>query len=131
MKNILKNLLLLTILIIYFYYVLTNNEFITSKTIYSVTIWLHKILPTLFPTFIIVDLIYNSNIPYYVNKYGHFNYIYLLSIISGSPTNAYILNKYDGDLTKLLAVTKYTSPIFTYTFLKLIFNNKDNKTTSN
>ncbi len=124
MKNILKELILFTILLIYFIYCLTNNDYITTKTIYSVTIWLKKIIPTLFPTFIIVDLIYNSNLPYYINKYLHINYIYLLSIISGSPSNAYILNKYNIDITKLLAVTKYTSPIFTYTFLKVIFNSK-------
>ena len=124
MKNILKETILLTIIIIYFIYCLTNNEYLTTKTIYSITIWLKKILPTLFPTFIIADLIYHSNLPYYLNKYFHLNYIYLLSIISGSPSNAYILNKYNQDLTKLLAVTKYTSPIFTYTFLKLIFNSK-------
>ena len=124
MKNILKETTLFTILITYFIYCLTNNTYIVSKTIYSVNIWLHKIIPTLFPTFIIVDLIYSSNLPYYISKYLHLNYIYLLSIISGSPSNAYMLNKYDVDITKLLAVTKYTSPIFTYTFLKLIFNHQ-------
>ena len=124
MKNIIKNISLLTILILYFTYSLMNNNFIMEQTIYSFNIWIKKIIPSLFPVFIIVDLIYKSNIPYYIDKFFHINYIYILSIISGSPTNAYIINNYKQDTTKLLATTKYTSPIFTYTFLKLIFNSK-------
>ena len=124
MKNILKEFLFLSILIIYFFYSILNNDYVMNQTLYAIDIWTKKIIPSLFPTFIIVDLIYKSNIPYYISKYLHINYIYIISIISGSPTNAYILNKYDGDITKLLAVSKYTSPIFTYSFLKLIFNKK-------
>lgn len=124
MKNKIKNIFLFTIIIIYFIYCITNNTYIKIQTINSFNLWITKIIPSLFPTFIIVDLIYNSNIPYYINKYLHINYIYILSIISGSPSNAYILNKYNQDITKLLSVTKYTSPIFTYTCLKAIFNHK-------
>lgn len=124
MKNKIKNIFLFTIIVIYFIYCLTNNNYVKVQTIESFNLWLTKIIPSLFPTFIIVDLIYNSNIPYYINKYLHINYIYILSIISGSPSNAYILNKYNQDITKLLSVTKYTSPIFTYTCLKTIFNTK-------
>lgn len=124
MKNILKELLLFTIIILYFYYSYTYNAFIKEQVIYSINIWISKIIPSLFPTFIIVDLIYNSKIPYYIEKYFHINFIYIFSIISGSPSNAYILSKYNQDITKILAVTKYTSPIFTYTLLKTIFNHK-------
>ena len=106
MKNIIKNISLLTILILYFTYSLMNNNFIMEQTIYSFNIWIKKIIPSLFPVFIIVDLIYKSNIPYYINKFFHINYIYILSIISGSPTNAYIINNYKQDTTKLLATTK-------------------------
>ena len=125
MKNILKEIVLFTIILLLFIYSLTNNTLITEKIIYSTNIWLTKIVPTLFPTFIIVDLISNSKIPYYISKYLHINYIYILSIISGSPSNAYLLSNYNNqDLTKLLATTKYTSFIFTYNYLLLIFNKK-------
>ncbi|HIS17433.1 MAG TPA: hypothetical protein IAC02_02340 [Candidatus Coprovivens excrementavium] len=124
MKNILKDLLIFTTILIYFIYCINYNAYIQEQTIYSINIWITKIIPTLFPTFLIVDLIYNSNIPYYFNKIFHFDFIYLLSIISGSPTNAHILNKYNEDITKSLSVTKYTSLLFTYTFLKNIYNVK-------
>lgn len=124
MKNILKEISIFTIIFLYFIYIIKYNSYITEQTIYSVNIWLNKILPTLFPTFIIVDIIYNTNLPYYIEKYLHINFIYIISILSGSPSNAYILNKYNQNITKILSVTKYTSPIFTYTFLKAIFNHK-------
>lgn len=124
MKNIIKEILLFTIIILYFIYCLKYNIYIKDQVIYSINIWLTKIIPSLFPTFILIDLIYNSNIPYYINKYLHINCLYILSIISGSPSNAYILSKESFDITKLLSITKYTSFIFTYNYLKLIYNHK-------
>ncbi len=124
MKNKVKDIILFTILVFYFIYCILNNTYIKEQIIYSINIWITKIIPSLFPTLIIVDLLYNSKIPYYIEKYLHINCIYMLSIISGSPTNAYILNKYNEDITKQLSITKYTSPIFTYTFIKAIFNPK-------
>lgn len=122
MKNKVKDLVLFTLLVLYFVYCLLNNTFIKEQVITTFNLWLTKIVPTLFPTFIILDLLYNSKIPYYINKYLHINCIYILSVISGSPSNAYILSKYNEDITKQLSITKYTSPIFTYTYLKTIFN---------
>lgn len=124
MKNKLKDFILFTILLLYFYYCITNNLYIKEQVIYSINIWITKIIPSLFPTFIIIDIIYNSNIPLYIEKYLNINCYYILSIISGSPSNAYILNKYNTDITKHLSITKYTSPIFTYYYLKAIFNHK-------
>lgn len=124
MKNITKDLLLFTIIILYLFYCLTYNTYIKEQVIYSINIWITKIIPSLFPTFILIDIIYNSNIPYYINKYLHINFIYIISIISGSPSNAYILSKEKQDITKILSVTKYTSLIFTYTYLKMIYKNK-------
>lgn len=124
MKNTIKEVTLFTIIILYFIYCLKYNLYIKDQVIYSLNIWITKIIPSLFPTFIIIDLIYNSNIPYYINKYLHINCLYILSIISGSPSNAYILSKSQEDITKTLSVTKYTSLIFTYNYLKLIFNTK-------
>ncbi len=122
MKNILKELLILTIIIIYLIYSLTFNYYFQNQVIYSFNIWLLRIVPALFPTFIICDLLINSNIPYYINKYFHINIVYLISIISGSPTNSYVLSKYNTDITKHLSITKYSSLIFTFSYLSLIFN---------
>lgn len=121
MKNKVKEVLIFTLIIVYFYFIINNSTYIKEQVMFSINIWLTKIIPSLFPTFIIVDIIYNSNIPIYIEKYLKIDFIYLFSIITGSPTNAFILNKYNQDITKHLATTKYTSPIFTYTYLKTIF----------
>lgn len=122
MRNNIKELIIFTLLVISLIYIINYNEYISKEIIYVVDIWLKKVVPTLFPSFIIADMLINSKIPYYISKYLHVNYIYVISIICGSPTNAFILNKYNMNLTKLLSVNLYTSPIFLYTFLKLIFN---------
>lgn len=124
MKNIIKEIFIFTLISLYFIYILKYSIYIQEQTIYSITIWVTKIIPSLLPTFIIVDIIYNTNIPYYIEKYLHINFIYIISIISGSPSNAYILNKYNQDITKILSVTKYTSIIFIYNYLKHIYNPK-------
>lgn len=124
MKNIIKETITFTIITLYLFYSIKYNSYIVLKVSNTIEIWINKIIPTLFPTLIIIDLIYNTKIPLYIEKYLHINSLYILSIISGSPTNAYILTNYNEDITKHLSVTKYTSPIFTYTFLKTIFNAK-------
>ena len=116
MKNNIKELLIFTLLVISFIYIINYNEYISKEIIYVVDIWLKKLIPTLFPSFIIADILVNSKIPYYISKYLHINYIYIISIVSGSPTNAFVLSKYNKDVTKLLSVNLYTSPIFLYTF---------------
>ena len=124
MKNIIKETITFTIITLYLFYSIKYNSYIVLKVSNTIEIWINKIIPSLFPTLIIIDLIYNTKIPLYIEKYLHINSLYILSIISGSPTNAYILTNYNEDITKHLSVTKYTSPIFTYTFLKTIFNTK-------
>ncbi len=47
-----------------------------------------------------------------------------MAVISGSPSNAVMVNKIDGDKEKMLAVTKYVSLIFLYNSLKIIFSKK-------
>ncbi len=122
MKNILKQLFLLTIFLLIFYYSINYNTYISHQIIYSCEIWLKKVVPSLFLSFILIDLLTNSSLPYYLNKYCKINIIYLLSIIAGSPSNAYILKNYNQDITKIISVNKYPSLIFTYNFLKIIFN---------
>ena len=122
MKNTLKQMLLFTLIIISYIYIITNISFITKETITILKIAIHKIIPILFPTLILSNLLYSSKIPYLINKYFHINPIYILSIITGSPTNAYILKDYNN--TKILSLTNYPSLIFLYTYLINIYNKK-------
>ena len=123
MKNTLKELLLFTLLLISYIYIITNIKFITKETINILKISIKNIIPILFPTLILSNILYSSKIPYYINKYLHINPIYILSIITGSPTNASILKNYKNT-TQILSLTNYPSLIFIYNYLIKIFNQK-------
>ena len=124
MKNTLKDLLIFTLLLLAYIYIINNIEYIKDQTIYILKISINNIIPILFPTLILSNIIFSSNIPYLINKYLKINPIYILSIISGSPTNAYILKNNNKDITKHLSLTNYPSLIFIYNYLLLIFNKR-------
>lgn len=124
MKNTLKDLLIFTLLLLAYIYIINNIEYIKNQTIYILKISINNIIPILFPTLILSNIIFSSNIPYLINKYLKINPIYILSIISGSPTNAYILKNNNQDITKHLSLTNYPSLIFIYNYLLLIFNKR-------
>ena len=122
MKNTLKEILFFTFILLSYIYIISNINYITNQIINTLNIALHKIIPILLPTILLSNMLYSSNIPYYINKYLKINPTYILSIITGSPTNAIILNKYNIDLTKQLSITNYPSLLFIYNYLKIIFN---------
>ena len=103
------------ILVIIFFVLILIKKDIMYITIYKTTlIWFKNIVPNLLPMFIISSLIINSNLInnictilgkpfeyiFNINKYGA--YVYLLSLISGSPSNA----KYIKDLRINNLITK-------------------------
>ena len=124
MKNTLKEILFFTFILLSYIYIINNINYITNQTINTLNIILNKVIPVLLPTILLSNILYSSNIPYYINKYCKINPIYILSIITGSPTNAVILNNYKINTTKHLSITNYPSLIFIYNYLKLIFNKK-------
>lgn len=123
MKNTLNTFLFFTLLLLSYIYILTNINYITKQTINTLIILVNNVIPILLPTLILSNLLINSNLPYLINKYFHINPIYILSIITGSPTNASILSNYNN-ITKLLSLTNYPSLLFIYNYLTKIYNNK-------
>lgn len=124
MKKYLKDIIFLTILFIILFFVLLNSNYVSLKIDYSFNLWLTRIVPTVLPTFVIVDLLLSSYLVSIFQKYFHINPILLISIISGSPSNAYMLKGSDSNITKILATTKYTGLVFTFNALKNIFNTR-------
>ena len=122
MKNILKDVFVFTVLVICFLFVLQNPTYLKEQTIYAMRLWITKIVPILFPTFLINDFLFQTKLFYKIEEKTKINLFYLISIISGSPANAYILREENTDLTKVMAVNKYPSFLFLYMFLKQIFD---------
>lgn len=120
MKFILYNFVYFIIILFCFIFIINSNSFICNKVLYSVDLWLKNLVPVLFPTFILIDFINSTNLPKVFSKLFKVNYVFLLSIFSGSPSNVLMMNNvYD---VKILAFTKYISFIFLFKSLSNIFN---------
>lgn len=124
MKNTCKHLITFTLLLLSYIYIINNINYIKSNILNTLIISINNIIPILFPTLILSNILINTKIPYLINKYLNINPIYILSIIIGSPTNAFILNNYNIDKTKYLSLTNYPSLLFIYNYLINIFNKK-------
>lgn len=124
MKKYLIELIVLTILIFFLGYIICFSSYVSERVVFSFDLWLKKIVPTILPTFLITDFIMSNTFINLFSKYFHINPIFFISIISGSPTNAYILKNSRNDITGILATTKCTGLAFTFTSLKNIFNSR-------
>lgn len=123
MKRKLIIFIIMTLIILIF----KNYQLVLSSTINGVNIWLYKVFPYLFIMIIIQDLLINLNFANFFKRTS--TYIFFMSIISGSPSNAYIISKLvkEGKITKeygniCLIFTFFTNPLFLYSILNLIFN---------
>ncbi len=123
MKRKLIIFTIMTLIILIF----KNYQLVLSSTIDGVNIWLYKVFPYLFIMIIIQDLLINLNFANFFKNAS--TYIFFMSIISGSPSNAYIISKLvkEGKITKeygniCLLFTFFTNPLFLYSILNLIFS---------
>lgn len=115
------------ILLILFLY---NNEVVILSSLEALNIWSKNIFTVLFPTFILSDLLLSSGLVNSITKifgkifskifktseYGL--YILLISLLSGTPTNAKNLkilydNNYIGknDITKIISMAIFFNPL--------------------
>ena len=117
-----------------------NNTEIAEVIIKAVNLFLKKVFVSLFPMFILNDLFISLNIPYYF--YLLFNklfikvfktsgigcYVFIMSLISGTPSNAYILKELvikktltPEEASHLLAFTYFSNPLFLTIMLNNLF----------
>jgi len=110
--------------------VLLNKNLVSDSILSSLYIWYNTLVPSMFPMIILSDILitYNSNIlPNFITKYISkiFNIsnnsviIFILSLISGFPTNAIIIKKSidTNYITKeeanhLLLFCNFANPLF-------------------
>lgn len=140
MNNFFKyflTLLIFTFILLIFKY----NYLLNASVIMAVDLWLNKIFPSLFIMFILNDIIINLGLfNNFTNKFDNlFNKLFniknhalkviILSIFSGTPTNAFIikemLNKKEitvDDANKLIAYTYFSNPLFLYNILTVTFS---------
>ena len=104
-------------------YLLLNTNKLNSYIMYATTLWFYKVFPFLFTMIIINELLINNNLIYYISKIFKNNgikyYILFMCMLSGSPTNAYIIKElYNNKIitlesaNKMLMYTYFSNPIF-------------------
>ena len=124
-------------------FIFTNNKDVAEVIINAINLFLRKVFVSLFPMFIINDILINLNIPYYFylvfNKLflkvfktsGLGAYVFIMSLISGTPSNAYILKElvkerklsYE-EASHFLMFTYFSNPLFLTIMLGSIFDSK-------
>ena len=124
-------------------FIFKNNKEVANLIIEAVNLFLKKVFVSLFPMFILNDILINLNIPYYFyllfNKLflkvfktrGIGAYVFIMSLISGTPSNAYILKEL-VELEKIsleeanhfLTFTYFSNPLFLSVMLSTIFNTR-------
>lgn len=138
-----KNLIFTTIFTILTLLIFINIDIVKQNAINSIFLWRDYVFPSLFIMFIIQDLLINYEASTYLNiilnnsfrklfglsKNGQL--AFTLSLISGSPTNAYTIKElYSKKLickeeaNHLLEFSYFANPLFCFTMLLLIFNDK-------
>jgi len=142
-KKIFDAVIILAFLVLLFE-ILTNKNLVSETISYSLNLWVTSVLPSLFPFFIISDVLISYNITNYIpnifkktfTKLFRINdaqlTIFFLSCVSGFPSNARnTRNLYDkGIITKeeashILMFTHFSNPLFILSTVAVSFLNQE------
>lgn len=129
------------LVILLFLLFIFNRQMVLLSGIEAINIWTNTIFPLLFPTFILSDLLIASGLVNTITKFvgkiysklfkltPYGMYIFLISLIAGTPTNAKNLkilrdNNYitDRELTQILSTCIFFNPflIISMTSIKIL-----------
>ena len=143
-----KKYINITIIIITTYitiYFILNKQIIFKSVSFALNMWVNNLIPSLFPFFILTDILISYNFANYLPKF-FINFfknlfhikkeavlIFFLSMISGFPSNAKntkklydmkILNKKEAE--HILIFSHFSNPIFILATVSVFFFNKPN-----
>lgn len=145
MKRNIINLLVMVVLIFFTIQILLTSSEVMSAVEFSFSIWKNSIFPSLFPFFVISQVLVNYGFVELVSELfkpfmnkvfkvsGSSAYVFIMSLISGFPSSAkYVREIYKKGLidekegTKILMFTHFSNPLFILGTISLTFlNNKE------
>jgi len=145
MKRKILNIIIIIITLFLLFQIIIKKSLVFNSINYALSIWVNNLIPTLFPFFIISDILINYKFTDYIPKIFRkickylFNIndnmitILLLSIISGFPSNARNTRiLYDNgeisldEANHILIFSHFSNPLFILTTVAIFFfNNKD------
>ena len=142
MKRKILNIIIIIITLFVLYQVIVKKTLVYNSIKYALNIWVNSLIPTLFPFFIISDILINYNFTCYIPNFfkkmckSLFNItdnmitILILSIISGFPSNARNTRiLYDKGLITLeeanhiLIFSHFSNPLFILSTVAIFFFN--------
>ena len=141
MKKI-TSILIMICLIFCGYEILSESATIMNAVSYSFNIWINNVFPSLFPFFVLSEILVNYGFIELVGELfkpifeklfkinGNASFVFIMSLLSGFPSNAkytkelYLQNKLDeNEASKILMFSHFSNPLFilgtiSITFLK-------------
>lgn len=145
MKKNIISVLIMAVLIFITIQILLSSEKILETVGFSFNIWKNNIFPSLFPFFVISEILVNYGFIEFVGEVfkpimqklfkvsGTAAYVFIMGMISGFPSSAkYIRELYSQGLidgqqgTKILMFTHFSNPLFIFGTISLTFLNNKN-----
>ena len=136
----LTSILIMICLIICGYEILSESETIMNAVCYSFNIWINNVFPSLFPFFVLSEILINYGFIELVGELfkpifeklfkinGNASFVFIMSLISGFPSNAkytrelYLQNKLnEKEATKILMFSHFSNPLFIMGTISLVF----------
>ena len=135
-----QSILIIIILFLFCFEILTESKIVLEAVTFSLDIWKNNIFPSLFPFFVLSEIMIKYGIPEFIgtllkplmNKIFKINsqtaFILIMSIISGNPSNAKYtkemlengsINKYEA--AKILCFTCFANPLFILGTVSILF----------
>ncbi len=127
----LTSILIMICLIICGYEILSESETIMNAVSYSFNIWINNVFPSLFPFFVLSEILINYGFIELVGELfkpifeklfkinGNASFVFIMSMLSGFPSNAkytkelYLQNKLtEKEATKILMFSHFSNPLF-------------------
>lgn len=144
MKKNIFNIIIIISFLILFFEILFNKRLIFDTISYSLNIWVNTLIPSMFPFFVISNILISYNITNYIPKIIKqifskiFNTreeiisIFFLSLFSGFPSNAInTKNLYNQKLitteeaAHALTFTHFANPLFVLSTVAVLFLNNE------
>ena len=140
MKNRVQDLCIILLMLILIIEFLMKKALIADVIFYSLSVWVHQLLPSIFPFFVVSDILVSYHITNYIPKFIKNTFctifcvseniatVFFLSIASGFPSNARIIKMMyeQGSITeeegnRALLFTHFSNPLFILSTVAVMF----------
>ena len=142
MKKIIISIFIMIVLILCGFEILSESETIMNAVIYSFDIWTNNLFPSLFPFFVLSEILINYGFVELISELfkpifqklfkmnGNAAFVFIMSMLSGFPSNAkytrqlYLEGKLtDKEATKILMFSHFSNPLFILGAISITFLN--------